>query len=95
MNYEWDPAKASENRRKHGVDFVDAIQALEDPTRLEEVDDRRDYGEERMIVVGLAHTRVLFVVTTTRGEETCRIISARKATRDEQDQYYSAHSETW
>ena len=95
MNYEWDPAKASENRRKHGVDFVDAIHALEDPNRLEEVDDRRDYGEERMIVVGLAHTRVLFVVTTTRGEETCRIISARKATRDEQDQYYSAHSETW
>ena len=46
MKYEWDPAKASENRRKHGVDFVDAIHELEDPNRLEEVDDRRDYGEE-------------------------------------------------
>lgn len=95
MNYEWDPAKAAENRRKHGVDFPDAIPALEDPRRLEYIDDRFDYGEERTQVIGMAIGRVLFVVTTSRGDETCRIISARRATRHEEDRYYASEGEAW
>jgi len=43
VNYEWDNDKAAVNRRKHGVDFVDAIGALEDENRLEEVDVRFVY----------------------------------------------------
>jgi uncharacterized DUF497 family protein len=38
---------------------------------------------------------ILFVVTTTRGDETCRIISARRATRYEQDRYYTSDREAW
>jgi uncharacterized DUF497 family protein len=40
VHYEWDNGKAAENLRKHGVDFADAIAALEDPNRLEEIDPR-------------------------------------------------------
>jgi hypothetical protein len=47
VQYEWDNGKAAENLRKHGVDFSDAVAALEDPNRVEEIDDRFVYGEER------------------------------------------------
>ncbi len=95
MNYEWDNGKAVENLRKHGVDFVDAIAILEDPNRVERIDDRFVYGEERVHVIGMAHGKVLFFVVTHPGEDTCGIISARKATRHEQDRYYESDRETW
>lgn len=95
VEYEWDAAKAAENRRKHGIGFGDSIPALQDPNRLEEIDERLEYGEERVQVIGMAIGKVLFVVTTWRGARTCRIISARRATRHEEDQYYANHSEAW
>lgn len=95
VQYEWDATKAQTNRRKHGVDFPDAIEALEDPYRLEELDERYAYEEERTTTIGMASSRVLFVVTTSRGEDSCRIISARKATRHEEDQYYKGDRESW
>jgi uncharacterized DUF497 family protein len=95
MDYEWDAAKAAENLRKHGIDFTDSIAALEDPNRLEEVDTRFDDEEERLRVMGRAIGDVLFVVVTLREERTCRIISARRATRYEQDRYYAGDRETW
>ena len=95
MKFEWDNAKATENQRKHGVDLTDAIPALQDPNRLEEVDEYHGDGEERTIVIGMAVARVLFVITTDRGAEACRIISARRATRHEEDQYYAGDRETW
>lgn len=95
MDYEWDAAKAAENRRKHGIDFVDAIAAVEDPNRLEEVDTRFDYGEERIRIIGRAVGNILFVVTTEPDDRTCRIVSARRATRYEEDRYYARDRETW
>ena len=95
VHYEWDNGKAALNLRKHGVDFADAIVALEDANRVEEIDARFVYGEERIQVIGMAHGAVLFAIATLRGEDTCRIISARKATRHEQDRYYAGHRETW
>ena len=89
MNYEWNTAKAIENRRRHGIDFADAMAAIEDPNRLEEIDDRFEYGEERMRIIGMAIHNILFVITTNRGDDTCRIISARRATRHEQERYYT------
>ncbi|MGH7091797.1 MAG: BrnT family toxin [Stellaceae bacterium] len=94
MEYEWDNAKAAANLRKHGIEFRDAIAALEDPNRIEDVD-RSALGEERIDVIGMAMRRVLFVVTTLRSGNLCRIISARKATRDEQERYYARDRETW
>ena len=90
----YSPRKAAENLRKHGVDFADAIAALEDPNRLEEIDTRFEYGEERIQTVGMAYGDVLFVIVTLRAEDICGIISARKATR-EQDRYYAGNRETW
>jgi uncharacterized DUF497 family protein len=93
--YGWDKGKATEYLRKHGVDFVDAIEALEDPSRLEEIDARFQYDEERFQVIGMAHGRAVFVVVTSRGEDICRIISARNATKHEQDRCYAGDRETW
>jgi uncharacterized DUF497 family protein len=95
MDYEWDRAKETLNRRKHGVDFAAAIAALEDPDRLEEIDTEHAGGDERIRVIGMAYGDVLFVVTTMRSESTCRVISARRATRHEQDRYYAGDRETW
>lgn len=95
IKYEWDLEKAIANRQKHHIDFADAVDALEDPNRLEEIDDRFDYGEDRMRVLGMAYNRVLFVVTTTRGDNICRIISARRATRDEQTRYFTGDRDEW
>jgi uncharacterized DUF497 family protein len=95
VRYEWDDGKAAEDLRKHGVDFMDAIAVLEDINRLEEIDTRFEYGEERIQVIGVARGDVLFVIATLREEDICRIISARKATRHEQDRYYAGDHETW
>jgi len=95
VQYEWDNGKAAENLRKHGVDFADAIAALEDVNRLEELDAQFVYDEERIQVIGTAQGDVLFVIVTLRGEDSCRIISARKATRHEQDQYYAGSHQAW
>jgi uncharacterized protein len=95
VQYEWDNDKAAANLRKHDVDFVDAIAALEDANLMEILDSRFTYGEERVQVIGMAKGGLLFVVMTLRGENTCRIISARKATRNEEDRYYAGQRETW
>ena len=95
VQYEWDKGKAADNILKHGVDFMDTIEALEDPNRLEEIDTRFSYDEERIQVIGMARGRLLFAVATFRGERICRILSARKATKHEQDRYYAGDRETW
>jgi uncharacterized protein len=83
MRYVWDPAKDAVNRRKHGFSLAAAIPALEDPGRVIWTDDRSDYGEERLINLGLTPRGVLYVVYTEKDEGTIRIISARKAANKE------------
>lgn len=95
MQYEWDNGKAAENLRKHGVEFMDAIAAIEDTHRQEDVDTRFEYGEERIQIIGMARRGVLFVIVTLRDKDVCRIISARKASRHEQNRYYADNRETW
>lgn len=95
MRYEWDKAKARSNLTKHGVDFRDAIEALEDPQRLEMPDVRRDYGEDRTITIGGARGIILLIVTAERGEFLIRIISARKAMTHEQRRYFEADDGNW
>ena len=85
--FEWDDAKAAENWRRHGVTFVQAIKALRDPFAVEWIDEREDYGEERGNVLGMCNGVILHVTYAERGER-IRIISARRATRHEQDRYY-------
>jgi uncharacterized DUF497 family protein len=80
MVVEWDAGKARLNARKHGVEFADAVSALEDERALTERDLFSD-EEERWVTLGLdAFGRVLVVVYTWRGES-LRLISARNATK--------------
>jgi hypothetical protein len=83
---EWDEAKARHNLAKHGLSFEDAAVVFEGPTVTFE-DDRFDYGEPRLITLGLLAGRVVVIAHTLRGEDTTRIISMRKANRREQEIY--------
>jgi uncharacterized protein len=85
--FQWDEAKAAENYAKHGVSFETAIKVFRDPFAIERLDDREDYGEERFILIGTAEEAVVTVVYTERNGR-FRIISARRATRHEQDDYF-------
>jgi uncharacterized DUF497 family protein len=90
VEFEWDDSKAAENIRNHGVSFAQAALAFRDPFAVEWIDLREDYGEERIILLGMllgmTGNQVLSVVYTERAER-IRIISARRATKNEQEHY--------
>ena len=86
MDYEWDPAKAEANRAKHDVRFADALFVFSDEAALTAEDPHPD--EERFVTVGMdALARLLVVVWSWRGEATICLISARRATKREREQY--------
>ena len=88
VEFEFDPAKAEANLRKHGVSFAHAEQALRDPLAVT-IEDPDVIGEQRFVSLGMdALGRVLVVVLTQREERT-RVISARKASRGESEQYHA------
>lgn len=88
VRFEWDEAKAAENHAKHGVSFERSTEVFNDPFAIERLDDREDYREDRFILIGMAGGVVLTVVYTERNGR-IRIISARQATRQEQDDYFT------
>ena len=88
MEIEWDNNKAASNLIKHKIDFEDAKNIFLDPNRLER-EDKRDYDEIRIQVIGIVNQVVLFVVYTKRNGKN-RIISARRANKNEQRQYYQS-----
>lgn len=83
--FEWDENKRKFNLEKHEIDFVDIIEIFDDPDRIEFESTRA--GEKRFQTIGLAHEVVLFLVYTLRGRKT-RIISARRASKNERKTYY-------
>ena len=87
MEFEWDERKAASNLAKHGVAFETAKGVFYDPYALLD-DDCSDPAEERWRIIGHTQGGVLFVVYTERHADNIRIISARRATRHEQDSYY-------
>jgi uncharacterized DUF497 family protein len=70
-------------RTSASMAWILRMRLLPSKTRLEEIDTRFEYGEERIQVIGIARGGVLYVIVTLRGEDSCRIISVRKATRHE------------
>ena len=88
MTYEWDEKKNQINKKKHdGIGFETAVRVFLDMKRLEKYDEKHStLTEERWNVIGLVYD-VLFVVYTER-KDTVRIISARKATKEEEQEYY-------
>lgn len=91
LHFEWDPAKAASNLRKHGVSFGEAANVFSDPLALTLCDHNHDEIEERWITLGqTGGRRLVVVVHTWREGETLihvRIISAREATIHELKQY--------
>jgi uncharacterized DUF497 family protein len=91
MEFEWDPAKTATNRRKHGVSFEEAMTVFDDSCAIERFDPTHSSGEDRYVTLGTSErVRVLFVVHTLRHGDTIRIISARKATSGEANEYAQA-----
>jgi uncharacterized DUF497 family protein len=86
MRCTWDEAKRESNLQKHGLDFADAEKVFAQPVVLFE-DTRADYGEQRMIGIGLLDFLVVLIVHVESDGE-IRIISMRKADSDETDLYY-------
>ncbi len=75
------------NIRKHKIDFAD-IPMMFEKSMLVQYDNRQDYSEDRWIGIGLLRDIVAVVVFTERDNNTIRIISARKANKNEKKQYY-------
>ena len=86
MRFEWDEKKRRDNIRKHGFDFRDAWKVFNLPM-LVALDDRKDYGEDRWIGIGMLDTRVVIVIFTEPVEDTIHIISMMKALSHEQIRY--------
>jgi len=86
MKYEWDEAKNRLNIQKHGIDFLDVPSMFLHPMVMF-LDQRKNYGEDRWIGIGILKTILAVVVFTEPNEETIRIISARKATKHEEQIY--------
>jgi len=91
LSFEWDEEKNRRNRAKHGVSFEQACAVFADSGAEDILDGRDDYGEERWLTVGIAHGDILAVVNTQQGER-YRLTSARKATREETNEYYKNRS---
>lgn len=88
MRFEWDPEKADENLKNHGVSFEDGIEVFDDPFELDRLDEHHSDDEIRFNMIGRTHKRVLFVAYTIPGDQTVRIISVRPATAREKREYY-------
>jgi uncharacterized protein len=86
MGVEWDPDKAAGNARKHGVDFADAVIALEDPNSIT-AEDPDAIGEERYISMGADPYGRILVTAFAYRDRNVRIISSRKASKQERRRY--------
>ena len=78
QSFDWDPEKAKQNLRKHGVVFEEAQTVFDDPLSLEVGDPAHSVGEERFIVIGHSSRPRLLVVAYTLRDGLIRIISARE-----------------
>jgi uncharacterized DUF497 family protein len=74
------------------VSFDLAKTVFRDPFAIDFLDDREEYGEERFVMIGMAEGKVLLFVAYTEREEHIRIISARRATQYEQDEYFQQNA---
>ena len=86
MEFDRDDAKRKANLRNHGIDFVGIEEVFEGET-VTILDDRFDYGEQRFVTFGILDGRVV-AVAHTETDNRIRVISVRKATKNEEESYY-------
>lgn len=87
MEFEWNPDKAKLNLEKHGISFQEATTVFNDPLSVTFPDPDHSIGENRYVIIGVSKFGQLLVVSHTDRGEKVRIISARKATRQERRFY--------
>ena len=87
QRFEWDTNKASLNLKKHGVSFEEASTVFDDPLFITFLDEEHSIDEERYITLGLSKANNLLLIAHTDRAGTIRIISARKATKNERRFY--------
>ncbi len=86
MRVTWDPSKAADNLRDHGVAFADAATGLDDPFAI--TIEAPDHDEQRFVTLGADLTgKILVIVYAYAGEDEIRLISAREASRGERRRY--------
>lgn len=85
MEFVWDESKRAEIYRKRGVDLLEAALIFENDV-LEKEDTRRDYGEKRMIALGMSNGEVYIVVYTKR-DDVYRLITAWKGGQNDREEY--------
>ena len=87
LKFEWEPQKANNNLKKHGVSFAEASTAFEDVLSLTVDDPLHSSDEERLVLIGMSFKNRLTIVVHTERGDNIRIISARKATKKERKYY--------
>lgn len=85
--FEWHKKKAEQNFQKHGISFDEAKTIFNDQLFITVVDEEHSDDEERFITIGFSNTGKLLMVAHTDRKGRIRIISARKATKNEEDFY--------
>lgn len=89
MEFEWNPEKAILNLRKHDISFQEAATVFDDALSVTFPDPDHSIREDRYVIIGMSRLGQLLVVSHTDRENRTRIISARKATRQER-RFYEA-----
>jgi len=94
LKFQWDENKERINITKHGLDFKTAARVFEDENRIEFYDEEHSYEEDRYITIGMVNQiAVIIMLVYTEREDAVRIISARKATRQEKEAYLYGRNE--
>jgi uncharacterized DUF497 family protein len=94
VRFTWDPNKAEENLRAHGVDFREAATVFDDPLSTTFPDPDHSIGERRFLIIGMSALSRILVVSHIETGDTIRIISARTATRRERRFYEEEESDS-
>jgi uncharacterized protein len=87
FDFDWDPAKAAANLKKHQVSFTEAGTVFYDPLAVTYPDGRHSHGEFRFLTFGVSDRGQLLVVSHVEASSRLRIISARRVTREERRIY--------
>jgi uncharacterized DUF497 family protein len=87
MEFEWDPRKAKNNLRKHGISFTEAGTIFGDELAITVSDPDHSDDEDRYITIGWSNRQRLLIVSHTERGDKIRIISARELTKAERKEY--------
>ena len=91
LRFEWDAKKAKANAKKHGVTFIEASTVFADSLAGIRDDPDHSETEDRCIIIGMSKKIRILVVVFTERNDTIRIISARRATKNERNKYEEKH----